>query len=115
METHDWQTHSFKCDGQNDADRLNTLKQQIHYLNRVYFGRAMTRAQKTAKLHELKVAMNRGKSANTSYDDDDASFSSNDTNPLNDERFIVEGDPDSLVREYLFKRTDHARHSRFHG
>ena len=45
--------------------------------------------------------MNRGKSANTSYDDDDASFSSNDTNPLSDERFIVEGDPDSLVREYL--------------
>ena len=60
----------------------------------------MTRAQKTAKLHKLKVAMNRGKSARTSYDDDNTSISSNDTNPLNDERFIVEGDPDSLVREY---------------
>ena len=45
----DWHISHHTCDGQ-EADDLSTLESQLNLLNRIYYGRMMTRAQRKQQM-----------------------------------------------------------------
>ena len=44
LEESDWHFSHYTCDG-NEEEDLSTLKSQLHFLNRIFHGRAVTRIQ----------------------------------------------------------------------
>ena len=98
LDSVDWHVADHTCDG---IEFDNSVFKQIQFLNRIHFGRAMTRAQKKQKLQELKQTLGTDTDTDTvstaSLTDDEISDDDDDDNG----RFIYEGKSTMISKKYL--------------
>ena len=97
LTTCDWHFSLFNCNSTEEP----LMPDQVNFLNKIYFGRAITRAQEQAKLKELQSHLQSG---NESCDNKETRTCRN--SPANN-RFIEEGNPDNVICDYLAGLTIH--------
>ena len=109
LDTEDWGIPNFVCDGIEETDEhFENFNTRMHFLNQIFKGRAVTRAQRKKQIDDLKHALG-GNHARDSLDspssspeqDSPGSPCSPSSYPTLPDNYLCEGSPDKMMLEAL--------------